>query len=158
LNDDDFMSFVSVPEATYKEPEFMDVEVTQDDIDNGVPEDPCNCPIALALNRAFPGTEFGVNTVSEFTGPRAAISSAEAARATTEEAGAKGFTYFTPSESKPGFFVKAFDRGEKVEPIKVSVRVDLDEIVKITGPVENLTNHLRNKGERSYVGYSNPSR
>ena len=30
----------------------MKIQVTQADIDNGIPEDDCRCPIALALKRA----------------------------------------------------------------------------------------------------------
>ena len=32
----------------------MQVTVTQDDIDRGVPRMPCRCPIARALRRLFP--------------------------------------------------------------------------------------------------------
>lgn len=35
----------------------MIIEVTQDDIDCGVPQDGCECPIARALIRAFPEQE-----------------------------------------------------------------------------------------------------
>lgn len=36
------------------------IDVTQDDIDHGEPLAPCECPVALALRRIFPGAAVAV--------------------------------------------------------------------------------------------------
>lgn len=36
------------------------IDVTQDDIDHGVPLDIEHCPVARAMHRVFPGTELAV--------------------------------------------------------------------------------------------------
>ena len=42
----------------------VDIEVTQDDIDKGIPKSACDCPIALAVARAAKGCQVSVGNTS----------------------------------------------------------------------------------------------
>ncbi len=79
------------------------IEVTQEDIANGIRHSSCKCPIALAVNRAL---RAGVNV------------------------GNDSFVLYRPSRISTIFlpenassFIKKFDAGSSVEPFKFSVEI-----------------------------------
>ena len=73
------------------------VEVTADDIENGIQSDPCLCPVALALARA------------EYDNPYVGL--------VTFSVGYVGTNYRSGYMSYAATqFIRAFDEGEPVEP------------------------------------------
>lgn len=74
----------------------LHVSVTQDDIRRGVPNDPCRCPVARALNRA-----------ADTLGYDAAVS---AYLTTLTVDGEKSF-YYSKTPGPVGKFVQDFDAG-----------------------------------------------
>jgi hypothetical protein len=72
----------------------MKIEVTQEDIDRGIPEDPTSCPVARAVRRAFPDAkQIGVDYGEVVVDDNEWIVNAGTA-----------------------IFIEDFDRGDKVEP------------------------------------------
>jgi hypothetical protein len=81
------------------------IDVTSDDIAKGEREQPCRCPIALALTRAHPGQwVLGEHTADFYFDD------------------ADG-TISLPNEARD--FIKRFDNGDPVEPF--SFELELDE-------------------------------
>ncbi len=76
-------------------PEALEIEVTQLDIDNGVKNSVCSCPIALAIKRCCNVEEA---TVRFYT------------------ATIKGVDYVLPAQASG--FIARFDAGEWVTPFK----------------------------------------
>lgn len=73
----------------------MRIFVTQEDIDKGVPNDDCKCPVALAISR--------VRSTADVHVDRRYI-----------DVGYQSFTTPEPASA----FIRAFDAGQPVEPFE----------------------------------------
>lgn len=82
------------------------VEMTQRDIDNGKPGDPCNCPVARALKRAFQDRRVSAGEGYLWVGPSA-----------------RRITWRTPGTVR--HFISQFDEGQKVEPLNFTLGDEL---------------------------------
>lgn len=74
------------------------VQMTQRDIDNGRPGDPCNCPVARALKREFQDRRVSAGAEYLWVGPSS-----------------RRITWRTPEIVR--FFISRFDGGQYVEPL-----------------------------------------
>jgi len=86
------------------------VDVTQDDIDNGVPEDEHHCPIAMAVRRKVPTTECVTVDVGQLL-------------LVLQEHREQHFEADLPISAMK--FVKNFDDGSSVHPFKFAVTMKL---------------------------------
>lgn len=86
--------------------EYLTVAVTKEDIDQGVPGDPCQCPLARALNRALDYAEGTVDVDANeyWLGPQAK----------------EPRPYRLPAAASA--FVLAFDSDEPVAPFSFKIR------------------------------------
>jgi hypothetical protein len=77
----------------------MNIQVTEDDIEQGVPFDPCRCPVALAIKRATRRRHIIVGE-----------SALEIGR----------LRYHTPHELRR--FIEGFDLGRTVSPFSFDIK------------------------------------
>jgi len=80
----------------------LQIDVTQDDIDFGEPHKPCDCPIALAIDRQWPGSLPYVNA----DGISLTIDGVE-------------YDYYMPDIAVS--FMDAFDDGDPVRPFSFTI-------------------------------------
>lgn len=80
------------------------LSITQADIDTGVRGDPCHCPIAQALRRAFPGHNVRVGNAIQIL-----INSDD-----------KDYQWYRLSEDAR-LFIRTFDRGGIVYPFDMEL-------------------------------------
>jgi hypothetical protein len=82
------------------------VQVTQLDIKKGKPGDPCGCPVARALKRAFQDRRVSAGEGYIWVGPSS-----------------RRMTWRTPGTVR--YFISQFDEGQQVEPLSFTLGNEL---------------------------------
>jgi hypothetical protein len=82
------------------------VQMTQRDVDNGIPGDPCGCPVARALKRVFQDRRVSAGEGYIWVGPSS-----------------RRMTWRTPGTVR--YFISQFDQGQKVEPMTFTLGDEL---------------------------------